>query len=765
VHTPLKPHSCDACGKTFKRPQDLKKHERIHTEAHQMAQAARQKGPHSYGIADPVAYNAFHLAAAQASQPGATGPAPSFGYPFMGGYAAGAPPQHRFSHPVSHHSAVGYPALSNHATAVWAQQHTPGISPMGTQHYGAGGPSYFQHGEMKPGSYLHYAPERPKHGDDPTSYMGLSRGAAGQKRSWEDTVDVTRGFFNDVGNKHMRPTYDANMAQRLEHTFANGIDDASLAALFSSVDGHGAPPQSYAGHPHAHQAQQPSQPAASAATSAALNALLAQNTMAGSQHAGRMSLPDSFKKTDLAELNAFLLQLGHNASTGLAAATASSSSATPSVAAATNGSSTVHTPASHASSEPSNPFDMQNLSQYGLSDIPGFDESLFNFSAGTPDAGVAQQQPSHPQWQNGRPIAQLPSRGLQHGSTQYPSAAMSGYNGADNVSYPSFDRLRASHGHTLVPQLAAKDIGAANYRRVEALTRAAPLDVARSLEVSSVRDVKAEDSDDEMTDVEARKPSTSSTRFSPRGASVESSETSPRAASHGLYRQLPALNAHRGSAASISSILSTSTTRASHRATPYSSSMRLSGSISSHGAASSLGSHSPSPPASTVDEDERPSTSSSTLYPRLGSVEPSGSVSDIADDVAALDVGASIPVDVRMQHVRLIRDLLVALNFPERAREMAAAAAATRPASPSTKLAPLRLNTSTAAAAAAAHDEAEGSDEAKTPTLAPVELADDKDESEQRRLPAIAELLRSVPPVSRDGNNPLAGRPYMDIDV
>ncbi|PWN37106.1 uncharacterized protein FA14DRAFT_106099, partial [Meira miltonrushii] len=31
VHTPLKPHACDACGKLFKRPQDLKKHERIHT--------------------------------------------------------------------------------------------------------------------------------------------------------------------------------------------------------------------------------------------------------------------------------------------------------------------------------------------------------------------------------------------------------------------------------------------------------------------------------------------------------------------------------------------------------------------------------------------------------------------------------------------------------------------------------------------------------------------------------------------------------------
>jgi hypothetical protein len=34
VHTPLKPHRCAICKKTFKRPQDLKKHEKIHTEEH-----------------------------------------------------------------------------------------------------------------------------------------------------------------------------------------------------------------------------------------------------------------------------------------------------------------------------------------------------------------------------------------------------------------------------------------------------------------------------------------------------------------------------------------------------------------------------------------------------------------------------------------------------------------------------------------------------------------------------------------------------------
>ncbi|OAD81031.1 C2H2-type zinc finger transcription factor, partial [Phycomyces blakesleeanus NRRL 1555(-)] len=30
VHLPLKPHPCTICKKPFKRPQDLKKHERTH---------------------------------------------------------------------------------------------------------------------------------------------------------------------------------------------------------------------------------------------------------------------------------------------------------------------------------------------------------------------------------------------------------------------------------------------------------------------------------------------------------------------------------------------------------------------------------------------------------------------------------------------------------------------------------------------------------------------------------------------------------------
>ncbi|ORX53546.1 hypothetical protein DM01DRAFT_1046283 [Hesseltinella vesiculosa] len=32
VHVPLKPHHCRYCEKSFKRPQDMKKHEKTHTE-------------------------------------------------------------------------------------------------------------------------------------------------------------------------------------------------------------------------------------------------------------------------------------------------------------------------------------------------------------------------------------------------------------------------------------------------------------------------------------------------------------------------------------------------------------------------------------------------------------------------------------------------------------------------------------------------------------------------------------------------------------
>ncbi|KAG1749782.1 uncharacterized protein EDB91DRAFT_1109657 [Suillus paluster] len=50
VHTPLKPHVCEICKKSFKRPQDLKKHEKIHTEEHH----AQHKHSKAITVNDPA---------------------------------------------------------------------------------------------------------------------------------------------------------------------------------------------------------------------------------------------------------------------------------------------------------------------------------------------------------------------------------------------------------------------------------------------------------------------------------------------------------------------------------------------------------------------------------------------------------------------------------------------------------------------------------------------------------------------------------------
>ncbi|KAG4220958.1 hypothetical protein PC116_g30563, partial [Phytophthora cactorum] len=49
VHVPLKPHKCDFCGKSFKRPQDLKKHVKTHADDSVLVRSPDQHGPMNGG--------------------------------------------------------------------------------------------------------------------------------------------------------------------------------------------------------------------------------------------------------------------------------------------------------------------------------------------------------------------------------------------------------------------------------------------------------------------------------------------------------------------------------------------------------------------------------------------------------------------------------------------------------------------------------------------------------------------------------------------
>ncbi|EST08961.1 Zinc finger, C2H2 [Kalmanozyma brasiliensis GHG001] len=588
VHTPLKPHNCDVCGKTFKRPQDLKKHERIHTEQHQQQRqhkAAQNAAARAYSMSEHAAsYGAYPY------PPNMHATNNYMGYPQL--------PSQQGLYP----SASGYPSLPHYQTS------SASLSPMSSRIDTPQGSSPIPNHHAQDGaSYMHLVSgldPRSKVTTDPTSYTYLAHGAttshnlAGSKRGHEQVED----FFGDLRRKKMAPAYNSHMADRLNQAFGmGGIDDVSLNAILSTFD------------PSATYAQAPMNPAVKVDNVAAPR------------------MPVKQESTDLAQLNAFLLQLGASAAS-LGSHNNSFSSASSSAS-------------SSFSSQGNNAeFDLSSLSQYGLTDIPGFDESLLANNAGA----------------NQRPMAQLPSRAQgHHAHSHYPD--VSAYSSSSHqMLQPSFDSVRVSRGPAVVPQLAPMDAGGHSYRRVEALTRAAPEQTEVSQRYAHRAPVKAEDEDameeDELADDASSRfrsvsPAASSESGWSESASGRRGSSSP---SHGLYprvspteasRRLPPLrsNSTASTSASISSLLDSSDRRASLRrdSTP------LDGSSSARHSAPAA---SPSPASST-----------SSLYPSL------------VDRVSQMQgLGRPHPEEateaMRRDHVRLIRDLLIAINFPEQAR-------------------------------------------------------------------------------------------------
>lgn len=777
VHTPLKPHACDACGKLFKRPQDLKKHERIHTEQHHQARQLKyQAGPGGltafnvqqnmtrYGMESGAAASAAAVAAAAAatSMPGWSGRSDMSHHPASLYQSAhlGRQGYHSSSSQGLYPSLNGYrhvsPAMANGAgyaaqTPADATSTATSLSPL-SSHLGtpAAGTSpaahaYYTSQQANNGlerGYLNMQPDRPKANDDPNSYSYLAQGSstlAGSKRAH----DATATFFEDVRRKRIAPTYDQAMAQRIESSLAHGIDDATLHAIFASFNG-------------------------SAPQSTEMSASVPHSAPAA---ASRLSLPEAFKQTDLAELNAFLLQVGANASRPDASGVA------------------------HPQAASVNGFDFQAaLASSGLNNIAGFDENLLQMAASDYNAmpphvsaGPSSGLPDGNDWSYGagsRQIAHLPQRANQ---------SLPAYAQINHANGVSFDSMRMSRGPAYVPQLGPKDISNPTYRHVEALTRAAP-DVERSLSAPSsstivaVKDTSSIE-DEEMSEVESVRASSPLSTPPDLASSSSSSAFNlyPRMAHGDPSRRLPvptsgertlsgasSLSNAASNTPSISSILqsSTSTTRWRERQ-----------------ARASFSSTSPSPP---------PQTPPPSLYPRLSGVYgsgSSGSMDGIARDVAALEVagssemseagssegGNAISIETRQHHARLIIDLLIAINRSDRHSRQSSSSLDEEDYS---KLAPLRTDRLPTPKAEDAMDQT------ATPTLASRPISShshgDGDQSSDdtldgttsrshtatsRNLPHIRDLLNDVdihphaPSAKQHEVMGAGGRRIMDVDI
>ncbi len=190
VHTPLKPHVCEICKKPFKRPQDLKKHEKIHTEEHH----AQHKHSKAITVSDPSYSSRVH---GEPDKPRSLAP----------------PSNHHVS--VARAKSSSLP-LSDSSSGTYNVGHT--LDTWGSQWH-APGPDF---GVLPtPSPELDYSPEAAAAHNRSQMYRiqqqlptwevltdefpHRSIPVSGSKRSYDYTVDE---FFADVKKRRVNPAYD-----------------------------------------------------------------------------------------------------------------------------------------------------------------------------------------------------------------------------------------------------------------------------------------------------------------------------------------------------------------------------------------------------------------------------------------------------------------------------------------------------------------------------------------------------------------------------
>ncbi|KAJ1568958.1 hypothetical protein HK405_011777 [Cladochytrium tenue] len=197
IHIPLKPHSCPVCARAFKRPQDLKKHEKVHSDrATSSGDDASPAGIRASVLSRPIAHPRQHSGVMLH---------PS-GVLLSGNGQAAAhlsvPPSFMSSPPAS---------LNN----------TPSINS----------------GSLSP-PFLPQSPSISESSD-------LSDDQTGKKRTATDVFDE---FLEDARTKKLAWRYDTDMQKRLDDLSAVlGLGEHSALSVIGTPASHGIPQQMTAG--------------------------------------------------------------------------------------------------------------------------------------------------------------------------------------------------------------------------------------------------------------------------------------------------------------------------------------------------------------------------------------------------------------------------------------------------------------------------------------------------------------------------------------
>ncbi|KAI0699352.1 hypothetical protein C8T65DRAFT_659595 [Cerioporus squamosus] len=207
VHTPLKPHVCEICKKPFKRPQDLKKHEKIHTEEHH----AQHKHSKAITVADP-AYSS--RVRGENDRPRTLVP----------------PPNHHV--PVARAKSSSLPLSDSSSGPDF------GVLPTPSPELGYAPEAIAAHSRNQ---MYRVQPQLPTWEVLADELPNRSVPVSGSKRSFEYTVD---DFFTDMKKRRVTPAYDPHMAARLS-TLAY---QQSLSATTNSAPPPGPPSQTGSFH-------------------------------------------------------------------------------------------------------------------------------------------------------------------------------------------------------------------------------------------------------------------------------------------------------------------------------------------------------------------------------------------------------------------------------------------------------------------------------------------------------------------------------------